>query len=246
MKELFIKNSKLTTLVDDDIHSLYNSYNWYLCSGYVCYGSKDENFKSYEKLHRIVIGAKDGEIVDHIDRNKLNNQRSNLRIVKTKDNVHNSNKRKKTSCNYKGVSYVSKIGLYQARCRINGIDYFLGHFETEISAAYAYNKKASELSKYILLNNLGEFSNEELEFKLIQERRASKKHLGSKYKYIGFKKKSGRMKCDKFFILFTINGNRTYHGYFDTEEEAFLILKEKYHTVLNDIGTLKQQNFTAT
>lgn len=239
MKKLFITNSNEFTLVDDDIYQEYSHFKWYLSNGYICYRSKDSNFKSYERLHRIILRAKKGQIVDHIDRNKLNNQRSNLRLVTPKENTHNSTKRRNTKNKYKGVCFVKRLNLYQSRCRIDGTDYFLGYFETEISAAYAYNKKASELSKYILLNDFGTLSENDLKLKYDSEKRVTKKHKGSKYKYIGFKKKSGRMKCDKFFILFTLNGERKYHGYFENEDDALIALKTKYSHLLNDIGVFK-------
>ena len=41
-------------------------------------------------IHRLIMGAKKGQIVDHIDRDGLNNQRSNLRFVTPKENRANS------------------------------------------------------------------------------------------------------------------------------------------------------------
>jgi hypothetical protein len=226
MKELFIVNSKEPTLVDDDVYHLYNKYKWYLTNGYVCYGEKDASFKSYERLHRIILGAKEGEFIDHIDRNKLNNQRNNLRIVTQQQNCHNRGKIKNTKNKYKGVSFLKNICLYQSRCRMMGQDFFLGYFKTEIASAYAYNKKAIELSKFSSINYLP-FSIEELEKLLITDRndRAVAK---SKYKNIYFKKKSGRMKCDKWYISFFVNKIRTRKGYFDTEEEALSYLEKNY------------------
>ena len=40
-------------------------------------------------LHRIIVGANDGDVVDHIDRNRLDNRKSNLRIVDQSINVIN-------------------------------------------------------------------------------------------------------------------------------------------------------------
>ena len=74
-----------------------------------------------------------------------------------------------TTNNYKGTNFVKRLGLWQARCRMYKEDHFLGYFRNEIAAAYAYNKKASELSDFTLLNKLN-FSTEELENMLITER----------------------------------------------------------------------------
>lgn len=240
MKKIKIQNKNLFALVDDEVYEKLHKYKWYISCGYAVYGSKDNNFKSFEKMHRIIMNAKKGEIIDHIDGNKLNNQKNNLRFCTSKQNKHNSKKISGTKNKYKGVSYVKKLDLYQSRCRINGKDFFLGYYETNISAAYAYNKKASEESKYSLLNNLEDYSKEELEYKLKNERKVVKKYKGSKYKYIAFRKKSGRMKCDKFCIYFTINKKTYTKGYFFTEIEALKYLKDNYSHLLNDIGALKK------
>jgi hypothetical protein len=240
MKEIKIQNSNKVSLVDDDDFEFYDKFKWYLCShGYVIYGRKDNNFKSYQKLHRLIIGAKDGEIVDHIDRNPLNNIKSNLRIVTCAQNTHNRKKAKNTKNNYKGVTYIDHLNLWQSRCRIYGNDYYLGVFKSEIAAAHAYNVKAKSLSEYCVINNLSNYTNEYLNHILISHRKKIKKHEGSKYKYIGFKKKRGRMKNDKFNIQFTINKKRYYKGYFNTENEALQYLQNNYSHMLNDIGSLK-------
>jgi hypothetical protein len=239
MKKIKLNNSNLYTVVDDDIYILYNKYRWYLSNGYACYGKGDVFYKSYKRLHRIIISANKTDIVDHIDGDKLNNLKSNLRIVSQRENAHNSKKRKNTRNKYKGVSYVKRIGLFQSRCRANGKDFFLGYFETDISAAYAYNKKANEVSNYILLNNLSEYSLDYLETILVTQRKIVKKYIGSKYKYISFLKKSGRMKEDKYRIIFSKNKTKYELGNFSTEEEAFIVLKNKFSYLLNDIGSLK-------
>lgn len=222
------------TIVDDSDYNKLSKHKWYLSSGYAI----NEN---REKMHRLIIQPKTNEIVDHIDRDKLNNTRSNLRIVTHRQNAHNSSKRKNTKNNYKGVNYVEKIGLYQSRCRINGKDYFLGHFKTEIAAAHAYNLKASELSYYCCLNDLTEYNLDYLYDILKSHRVKVKKHKGSKYKYIGFKKKSGRMACDKFLIRFTHEGKRYYKGYFNNEQDAVDYLIDNFSDILHDAGALKQQ-----
>jgi hypothetical protein len=60
------------------------------------------NFSLYRIVAEVFIGDVKGKIVDHIDRDKLNNTRENLRIVNKEENVHNQKKRNFTKNNYKG------------------------------------------------------------------------------------------------------------------------------------------------
>ena len=87
-----IKNK--TVLIDDDKLNIFNSRVWHISdTGYVVWRGKDvDGKKKTLRLHRLIIEAKPGEIVDHINRNKLDNRLSNLRICSQKENVHNSDK----------------------------------------------------------------------------------------------------------------------------------------------------------
>jgi hypothetical protein len=88
-------------------------------------------------LHEIGI-----KIVDHRDRNGLNNQRSNLRITDKQLNGHNGNIRKNNSSGYRGVNWDKKTNKWLARIRINNKRINLGRFRDISSAAIAYDKAA--------------------------------------------------------------------------------------------------------
>jgi hypothetical protein len=104
-------------------------------------------------MHRLVIGY-DGELmVDHINGNKLDNRRENLRVVSMAQNVMNSPKR---SGLYKGVSRASK-NRYRARLTFNGKELNLGVFENPQDAARMYNFWARDLfGEYATLNKISE------------------------------------------------------------------------------------------
>lgn len=95
-------------------------------------------------LHRFILGAKPGEIVDHIDGDGLNCTRSNLRFTDRSGNRRNGKKPKGTKCRFKGVSKVSKISeIWRCEIKCKDIGHkHLGCFGDEIAAALAYDEAA--------------------------------------------------------------------------------------------------------
>ncbi len=92
-------------------------------------------------MHRLIMQADSGIKVDHIDRNGLNNQRSNLRLCTRQQNTFNTNNRKRKSP-YKGVSKKEDYDRkkpWRACFKANGKQMLFGHFETEIEAAICYD-----------------------------------------------------------------------------------------------------------
>jgi hypothetical protein len=101
-------------------------------------------------LHRVLAGAVEGEYVDHINRNPLDNRKSNLRIASRTINNINRGKNKTwkgrpTSSVYKGVSWNQKMKMWQAYICCNSKRKHLGYFTEERGAALAYDIRAYEL-----------------------------------------------------------------------------------------------------
>lgn len=121
---------------------LVSRYNWYLGkTGYpTCYEL------GMVQLHRFVYTHIFGQpipsifYVDHIDRNKLNNTDSNLRLATPQENSFN----KSTSSNKKGVKKISE-GNYTAIIVKNGTKHEIKNIPTEQQAAEVYNLMAEEL-----------------------------------------------------------------------------------------------------
>jgi hypothetical protein len=138
MKEIILTNGKVT-LVDDEDYEYLVQYNWYDDgAGYV----KSRNYR----MHRVVMNCPKDKMVDHIDGNPLNNQKSNLRIVTQHENMQNKH-RKGSNCTSKffGVSHDKKANTWATYLTCKGIKYFLGCYKTEEEAAVAFNIKAEEL-----------------------------------------------------------------------------------------------------
>ena len=83
-------------------------------------------------------------IVDHINNNKLDNTVSNLQIISARENA--SKDKKGGSSQYVGVSYDKFRCKWKSNIRIDGVQKYIGRFDTEIEASEAYKKMLSTLN----------------------------------------------------------------------------------------------------
>ena len=94
-------------------------------------------------MHRVIMNARDGQFIDHIDHNGLHNRKANLRLASMAQNSWNKRKQRGNhSSKFKGVSWSAREKKWYARIQANGIKIFLGMFTKEIDAAKAYDAAA--------------------------------------------------------------------------------------------------------
>lgn len=118
-------------LVDTDKIDLLSNTFWHVSKMYEGYFSVVGWIKNLNKemtIHRYLTNCPANKVVDHINRNPLDNRLENLRCVSFGDNVRNSKVLKNSISGVKGVRY--RYGRYQARITINGKTISLGHFDT--------------------------------------------------------------------------------------------------------------------
>lgn len=124
-------------------------FNWCLCpKGYVFrYKTRTKKLS----LHRELLKAEGGAVVDHINGDPLDNRRCNLRTATVSQNQMNSRKRGGCTSAFKGVTWNKSSGKWQAQIKLEGKSTYLGLYGTEQEAHQAYVKAAREMH--------GEFAN---------------------------------------------------------------------------------------
>ena len=95
------------------------------------------------RMHREIMNAPAGLLVDHKNRNPLDNRRANLRLATHSQNMQNRGKfRSNATSQFIGVCLVKKTGKWKAQIKHQKKYIFLGEFDSEIDAAKAYDAAA--------------------------------------------------------------------------------------------------------
>ncbi len=136
-----------SAIVDDDDFEALSKFKWHATA----YGYAARNARLFDGsrtivfMHRELIAAND-DWVDHIDWNRLNNSRANLRLCTPSQNHMNTRPRKnKVTSSFKGVNLIPSSGKWRAKITAKGKFFHVGCFNTEIEAARAYDAMSVKL-----------------------------------------------------------------------------------------------------
>lgn len=158
-------------LIDSEDYDKVSKLTWKFLEGYAA--SRDGNLT---RMHRLVMNCNDPNLlVDHIDGNKLDNRKSNLRICTPSENRRNRVKKAPASSKYKGVRLLKSHGYYQVRITKDNKTITIGHYTNEVAAANAYNYSALEHhGEYSRLNDVPTMTEKEVESFKVQPRKRGK------------------------------------------------------------------------
>jgi AP2 domain/HNH endonuclease len=167
MSYVTVKDSAAILVVESETHGVFNvsidvedadrvaMHNWRVNKDkrriyFLTHIKKPNGMRTALKLHRFIMNAPDGVLVDHKDpHNMLDNKRSNLRLATNQENSMNTRSHAGSSSQYKGVSWFKKTGKWMATCNRK----YLGLFDSELDAARAYDATARELfGEFVYLN----------------------------------------------------------------------------------------------
>lgn len=199
-----LANGGVTVIDIEDLPKL-RGHKWYQHMGYA------RARVSHGELHlsHVIMPCPSGFFIDHINRNKLDNRKANLRIVTRSQNNANRSSFRNSSSRFKGVHWNKKSCLWEAAIKKDHHTITLGMYEEEIAAASAYNAYARKLwGEYAVLNDIVEVD--------YRQKRYFRKSANPQSRFLGVSKhKSG-----KWTARLTMNGKRVTIGYFNSEEEA--------------------------
>ena len=134
--ELYDKEGNVVgyTKIDLEDVECVNQYKLHLTGdGYCAACKKREKIR----LHRLLLDAKDGDIVDHANRDKLDNRKQNLRIATPSENTQNSKMSKHNKSGFIGVWWDKDRKKWEVQIRLNGKSKKIGRFTKQEQAIKA-------------------------------------------------------------------------------------------------------------
>lgn len=132
---------RLLIQVSDEDYEELSKYHWHVDRHGSVSGRPN---KVRILMHRYIMKPDKDIEIDHIDGNRMNNQRNNLRFANSSQNKMNRGPRKDNTSGYKGVSWHNQRNKWTARIKIGDKYVHLGLFDNIELAKEAYNKSALE------------------------------------------------------------------------------------------------------
>lgn len=147
MAVLPISGGKYYSEVDDEDFEYLSQWKWRIVSGY---GARNERYTDSSgkrrrrtlHLHRVINETPDGFFTDHVNGNKLDNRKCNLRTVTPKQNQQNKKTSSHSTSGYKGVGWCKQTKKWRVSLFAEGKFLNLGRFSCIKKAIEVYNSAA--------------------------------------------------------------------------------------------------------
>ncbi len=138
--------TNIATLIDDEDYDRVVKYKWHLSKrNNLKYAVSSRGTNNYIKLHRLILDAKENQLIDHINGNGLDNRKENLRFCSSVQNQMNTKIRKDNTSGHRGVMWNKRDKKWRAVIRINKKQTLIGKSYSKLEAIKMYDKKAKEL-----------------------------------------------------------------------------------------------------
>ena len=136
MKQIPLTQHRLA-LVDDEDFEWLNQFKW-------CVNSSKYVITGKNTMHKMIMNPPKDMQIDHVNGDRFDNRRINLRICTGSQNCMNRKPTTKGISGYRGVTWHSTTQKWRARIELNGIKISLGLFLTPEEAAQAYNQATKQ------------------------------------------------------------------------------------------------------
>jgi hypothetical protein len=158
MKKIELTQGQYALVDDEDFielsqHKWYAFYSKKTNSFYAVRTAKTKPNDKREKIqmHRVIMKAKKGEMVDHKNHDTLNNQKENLRLCNCSQNLMNRRRFKNNSSGVIGVSWSKYDKRWRSRIKVNKKQIYLGEFSLLEDAAKARKEAEGKYFKEFAL-----------------------------------------------------------------------------------------------
>lgn len=148
-------------IVDAEDYDFLMQWKWFFHNkGYATRWPKKEKIDAKIKrnpilMHRLILNTPKGFETDHINGDRLDNRKLNLRICTRSENRCNRMKNLDGTSIYKGIYWNKVRRKWQSQIGSNGIKIGLGCFSSQIEAAFAYDVAAKKYhGKFAKINNV--------------------------------------------------------------------------------------------
>lgn len=152
------------TIVDNEDYEYLMQWKWHYASWATGYAKRlfsREGKRVAIPMHRVVMNAPRGMVVDHINGGSLDNRKNNLRVCTIKENNRNKKPRKGGTSEYAGVHFHTITNCWRAVIKVDGIKSHLGSYDNEELAARIYEIHA--------IQRYGEFARESLHLSIDEQ-----------------------------------------------------------------------------
>lgn len=180
MKKILLSQGR-KALIDDDDFDFLSQWKWLFLTGRdkkTGYAArhKDDSRTGWLLMHRVITKAPKGKFVDHINQDKLDNRKSNLRICTNAQNMMNRGLQSNSSSGFRGVSWNKQHNGWKAYIKRKERQIYIGLYRTKEEAAKAYNQKAKEMfGEFYYAKTPTSYPHSSLRYRISKRR----KHRGS-------------------------------------------------------------------